>query len=56
LPVYLSGRWFIERHAFLGDIKLGRITLDAAIETLVHKYGNPWPRGSMRRWFEARLK
>jgi hypothetical protein len=54
-PMYYSGRWFIERRAYLIDIRNGRVTLDAAIASLVTHYGNPWPKGAMRKWFEARL-
>lgn len=56
LPVFFSGRWFVERRAYLQDIRLGRIDLNAAIDTLWSGYGWAWPKKLMRRWFEKRLK
>jgi hypothetical protein len=55
LPVLLSGRWFIERWAYLGDIKAGRLTVEAAAETLWGLYGWCWPKPLMRRWFRGEL-
>jgi len=55
LPTLFSGRWFIERAAYLHDIKTGRLTLDAAVTILWRGYGYPWPRRWMRRWFERKL-
>lgn len=54
LPVFFSGRWFVERYAFLGDIRRGRHTVESAVYTLHKHYGRPWPRQWMREWFEAR--
>lgn len=56
LPVFFSGRWFVERDAYLSDIKTGRRSIDQAVYTLWGKYGMPWPKGRMRAWFEAKLE
>lgn len=55
LPIIFSGRWFIERHAFLLDIKAGRLTIEAAVYLLWRFYGLAWPPFLMRRWFNARM-
>lgn len=55
LPVLFSGRWLIERHAYLEDIKRGRRSVDDAVSTLWKSYGWCWPPILMRRWFLARL-
>jgi hypothetical protein len=55
LPALLSGRWFIERHPYLGDIRSGRITTEKAVEKLWGEYGWVWPRSWMREWFEKNL-
>lgn len=51
LPVFLSGRWLVERGAFLIDIKAGAKTVDEAVDFLHRHYLRPWPRSWMRRWF-----
>jgi hypothetical protein len=56
LPVLMSGRWWIERPAYLADIRAGRMTIDRAIEVLQTQYWRPWPRAWMRRWFERQLQ
>jgi hypothetical protein len=56
LPVLFSGRWFIERWAYLGDIKAGVHTVKEAVDQLWYDYFFPWPRSLMQRWFEARLE
>lgn len=55
LPIIFSGRWFIERPAYLADIKAGRLTVDRAVEILWTGYVAPWPPALMRRWFRSRL-
>lgn len=56
LPVLFSGRWFVERSAFLVDIKTGRRTVDQAVDKLWTGYFYPWPRSLMRRWFTRKLE
>lgn len=51
LPVLFSGRWFIERRAFLADIKNKRRTPDMATKTLWRYYFYPLPKYFMKRWF-----
>ena len=55
LPIFLSGRWFIERHAYLLDIRRGRRSVDQAVSVLWHGYGMPWPRKWMHAWFTREL-
>ncbi|MFH1498843.1 MAG: hypothetical protein ABII82_13560 [Verrucomicrobiota bacterium] len=55
LPVGLSGRWLIERDAYLLDIQGGRMDVEQAVGALWRGYFFPWPRGWMREWFLARL-
>lgn len=51
LPVFFSGRWFIERHAYAEDIRNGRCTVDEAVNALWSGYLMPWPKKLMSRWF-----
>lgn len=51
LPILVSGRWWIERGAYLLDIQAGRLTIDQAVDTLWHDYLWPMPRFLMRGWF-----
>lgn len=51
LPILFSGRWFVERPAYLSDISLGARTIDNAVETLWRSYAWPWPKAMMRAWF-----
>lgn len=55
LPVFFSGRWFVERRPYLGDIKNGAKTVDSAVQTLWESYAWPWPKPLMRRWFKRQL-
>jgi len=55
LPVLFSGRWFIERDAYLRDIRARRRSIDGAVWLLWNQYGWCWPRARMRRWFERQL-
>lgn len=55
LPTLFSGRWFIERHAYLADIKARRCTVDEAVTVLWDNYGMAWPKPMMRRWFDKQL-
>ncbi len=55
LPVFFSGRWLIERRAYLDDIRVGRITLERAVDVLWSHYGFAWPKTMMRRWFRKQL-
>lgn len=56
LPILFSGRWFVERKAYLHDIKAGHDSVDSAIESLWRGYIYPWPRRLMRKWFNKQLK
>lgn len=55
LPVFFSGRWFVERDAYLQEIKHGTRTLEEAIDVLWSQYGWCWPRKLMRKWFISKL-
>jgi hypothetical protein len=52
LPVYYSGRWFIERDAYLVDIKAGHRSIKSSVDTLWNRYGYAWPKDLMTKWFE----
>jgi len=56
LPVLFSGRWFIERAAYLdGIIKYGD-DVEKCVNTLWDGYLWPWPKPLMRKWFYKKLK
>ena len=55
LPIIWSGRWFIERPAYLNDIRRGRLSVEQAIDILWNSYGWCWPRPLMRVWFTKEL-
>jgi len=55
LPVFFSGRWFVEREAYLVDIKNGRVGLGSAVDILWLAYFYCWPKSLMRKWFEKRV-
>lgn len=56
LPALFSGRWFVERRAYLDDVINGRLTVDDAVAVLWNSYGWCWPRPLMRRWFVDQLR
>ena len=55
LPVYWSGRWFIEREPYLNDIMKCRLSIDQAVDILWESYWKPWPKERMRKWFSDRI-
>lgn len=55
LPVFFSGRWFLERYAYLDDIIAGVISEEKAAKTLWEGYLMPWPKSWMLSWFEKKL-
>lgn len=55
LPIFFSGRWFVERDAFLLDIKNGYRTVAESVDELHFNYIRPWPRSWMAKWFRERL-
>lgn len=55
LPLIFSGRWYIERRAYLADILAGRRTIDDAVHILWSGYGLAWPKKLMRQWFEKEV-
>lgn len=55
LPIGLAWwRWRWEREAYLVDIRAGR-EIEEVVDTLWRRYGWPWPRAWMRRWFWRRV-
>lgn len=54
-PVFFSGRWYVERWAYLADIRAGRLTIDGAVQALWSGYGWCWPKPLMRKWFKSKL-
>ena len=55
LPVWFSGRWFIERGAYLRDLETDRLTIDQCIDFLWRRYAMAWPKGKMRAWLEREV-
>jgi hypothetical protein len=45
LPIFFSGRWFVERRAMLDDIKRNDMDAEQAVAMLWKGYGWPWPPG-----------
>lgn len=56
LPVLFSGRWWLEREAYLVSIRRGGWSVDEVVEVLWGSYFYPWPRAWMRAWFKRRLQ
>jgi hypothetical protein len=56
LPVLLSGRWHIEKRAYLRDIQDGSCSIQSAAEMLWDGYLWPWPKPWMVKWFQKQLK
>lgn len=56
LPVFFSGRWYIEFPAYLEDIRKGSLTINQAAEILHSSYFYPWPKLLMKRKFYKYLK
>jgi hypothetical protein len=52
LPIFFSGRWLIERTAYLRDINSGRMTAEQCVDILWRSYFMPWPKSLMLKWFE----
>lgn len=55
LPIIFSGRWYIERQAYLVSIIKHGYTIDYVVNTLWSSYLFPWPKPIMRRWFEKQV-
>lgn len=58
LPVPIFGaycRFRFEAAAYLVDLRAGRMTVDAVVDTLHKHYLRPWPRRAMRKWFQRAL-
>jgi hypothetical protein len=54
LPVFYSGRYFLEREAYAVDVRWFNLSPGAAATNLCSKaYGWSWPRSSAELWFEA---
>ena len=56
LPIVFSGRWFIERRAYLLDIQAGHQTVESAAYNLWRYYLWAWPKPLMRRWFQKQVQ
>jgi len=56
LPILFSGRWFVERKAYLQNIIHHGYNIEHVVDTLWHGYAWCWPRSLMRRWFEKELE
>lgn len=51
LPIFFSGRWFIERNAYLYNIIHHNYEIEWVVNTLWNGYGWCWPRPLMKKWF-----
>jgi hypothetical protein len=52
LPVLFSGRWFIEREAYLEQIKADPFINPSWISSVLwENYLCPWPKSWMTKWF-----
>jgi hypothetical protein len=56
LPIIFSGRWFIERHAYLHNIINHDRKIESVVNILWNGYGWVWPKYLMRKWFEKKVK
>lgn len=56
LPILFSGRWFIERSAYLCNILNHGYEVDWVIDTLWDNYLFCWPKSLMKRWFLKKIK
>jgi len=52
LPVFFSGRWFVEREPYLMDIRKGLFTPEQAADILWDHYAWCWPKSLMIKWFK----
>ena len=52
LPLLFSGRWFLEREAYLKDIEAGELSANHVTYLLWSEYFFSWPKPLMRRWFK----
>ena len=61
LPVYFSGRYFIERPAYLVSLSfypkhMHDAVIEKIVETLWENYFFAWPKSWMRKWFKEKAK
>ncbi len=56
LPILFSGRWIVERYAYLYDILYHGYSIEYVIHILWNSYGWCWPKSLMRKWFEQKVK
>jgi len=55
LPVFFSGRWYVERWPYWHDIVDNKLSVEQAVWKLWLRYGWCWPKCLMRRWFYKKL-
>jgi hypothetical protein len=55
LPIIFSGRWYIERKAYLHNIVNHNYNIDAVVNSLWSNYLIPWPKPLMKKWFLKQL-
>jgi hypothetical protein len=56
LPIIFSGRWFIERHAYLHNILNHGRSIEDSVNTLWSGYLWAWPKCLMQKWFNKKVK
>lgn len=54
LPFFFSGRWWLEREAYLVELRCGA-QIDDIVDELWSGYLWPWPKFLMRKWFATYL-
>lgn len=56
LPIFFSGRWYVERKAYLENILHHNYSIDYVVNVLWFQYAWCWPRPLMRKWFLREYK
>jgi len=59
LPVLFSGRWYVERYAYLHNMinhTDNGYTVERGVESLWNNYLWAWPKPLMRKWFNKKLE
>jgi len=56
LPIIFSGRWFIERYAYLHNILNHGRKIEDVVDILWSGYLWAWPKCLMRKWFNKKVK
>jgi len=55
LPILFSGRWYVERYAYLHNIINHGYNIDRCVNLLWSGYGWAWPKPLMKKWFYKKV-